>query len=67
MIDLIRALELARANAAMAADQRGAYDDAEESFFDNLRDSINEEGGAEWYVVRDAEDLYRAEFARLTR
>lgn len=67
MIDLTRALEIAKANALMAADQIDAYDDAEDSFLTNTQDSINEEGGAEWYVMRDALDFFRAEFARLRR
>jgi len=65
MIDLTRAIEIAEANALMAADQISAYEDAEDAFLTNTQDSINEEGGAEWYVMRDALDHFRTRFARL--
>lgn len=57
-------LEAARANAAMAHDQRCASDDAAADYFDNLR-SMEVEHRWTSVQITEAEELFKTECVRL--
>ena len=63
MMNRQEALSFAKASAAAAFDQRGEYADAVASYRDNIRDTLNDEGAAEYEDAAWAE--YDAEVARL--
>jgi hypothetical protein len=57
-------IDAAKANAAMASDQRNASDDAAADYFDNLR-SMQVEGSWDMWQCRESEEVFKAECVRL--
>lgn len=57
-------IDLAKASAAMAYDQRSASDDAAADYFDNLRSMQVEQG---WTAMQctESEEVFKAECVRL--
>lgn len=65
-MNFTQALEFAKSSAATAFDQRDAYDDAQGSYFDNLRDTIADEARSlTSFEIAEIEAAYSAEVSRL--